>query len=63
MIIDITGTVLIPEKNGVKCPGNGENPEIECCCAGCDYLYCCIEAEDAACETCEDAYCPWSRKS
>lgn len=63
MILDVTGTVLIPEKNGAKCPGNGENPQIECCCADCDYLYCCTGAAEAPfCETCRDPYCPWAQR-
>ena len=41
MIIDITGTTLIPGNQGKDCPGNGMNPDIECCCDECDfYLEC-----------------------
>ena len=40
MIIDITGTILIPGNLGKDCPGNGENGN-ECCCDECNYfLYC-----------------------
>ena len=40
-IIDITGTILTPSRQGRKCLGNGEYPEYECCCDECDYfLYC-----------------------
>ncbi len=44
---------------GNDCPGNGENPEIECCCNECDYMLCCIETwtpED--CIRCNEKDCP-----
>lgn len=59
MIVDITGTVLIPGNWGKDCPGNGENTDIECCCDACDYLLCCIEENDPeSCATCDDQQCP-----
>ena len=42
MIIDITGTILVPGNWGNDCPGNGTNPAIECCCDECDYMPCCF---------------------
>ena len=46
MIIDVTGTVLIPGNGGEDCPGNGNhhNTEgiVECCCEECDYRLCCL---------------------
>ncbi len=39
MIIDITGTILIPGNEGKDCPGNGFH-EAECCCNECDYMMC-----------------------
>ena len=65
MIIDITGTILTPGNNGNDCLGNGEHPEIECCCDECDYMPCCL-AEDrypAACLVCRDPDCPRRPKS
>ena len=50
MIIDITGTTLVPSSNGEDCPGNGKQLDhdrnvIECCCDECDYyLFCFPEA-------------------
>ncbi len=41
MIVDITGVLLIPGKDGMDCPGNGLHPGIQCCCDECDYLICC----------------------
>ena len=59
MIIDITGTALIPGNNGRDCPGNGENPGIECCCDECDYLLCCTEFHNPSeCKHCSDQNCP-----
>lgn len=46
MIIDVTGVILTPSKDGEKCLGNGKhyddnNNLIECCCDECSYfLYC-----------------------
>lgn len=37
MIIDVTGTNLIPGDCGEKCPGR------IVCCDECDYLSCCLE--------------------
>lgn len=50
MIVDITGTILIPGNGGKNCPGNGlhKHPDgstIECCCDECDYMLCCYECE------------------
>ena len=40
-IMDPTGTLLTPSRQGRRCLGNGEHPEYECCCDECDfYLYC-----------------------
>lgn len=52
MLTDITGTLLIPGNLGRDCPGNGENPDVECCCEECDYMVCCIEAHwyDRCCD-------------
>ena len=59
MIIDITGIVLIPGNQGRDCPGNGENPEMECCCEECDYMMCCMEQHDEeSCIGCTDRDCP-----
>lgn len=43
MYTDVIGVQLIPGNQGKDCPGNGENPEIECCCDECDFLLWCIE--------------------
>ena len=59
MIVDITGTILIPGNCGVNCPGNGENADIVCCCDECDYLICCLETHDSGeCLDCLDKDCP-----
>lgn len=55
MLIDITGTILIPGNGGSDCPGNGSHYDangrlIECCCDECDYMICCI---GAGCEDCK----------
>jgi hypothetical protein len=42
MIIDVTGTKLIPGNHGKDCPGNGEHEGIECCCDECNYMLCCF---------------------
>ena len=60
MIIDITGTTLIPGNCGDNCPGNGTFAGIECCCNECDYMMCCLEEHDpSACLTCSDNDCPY----
>lgn len=46
-IIDVTGTPLIPGKQGRDCPGNGEHPEYECCCDECEYYLYCFEEWDS----------------
>ncbi len=56
MIIDITGTVLIPGDQGRNCPGNGTVPKVECCCDECDYMRCCFVM--ASCSACADPDCP-----
>lgn len=67
MIIDVTGTILIPGFFGRDCPGNGkhtdENGEIiECCCDECDYMWCCWEGfTPEACTTCDDLFCPFAK--
>ena len=59
VIIDITGVVLTPGNGGRDCLGNGEHPEIECCCDECDYMQCCLENEDnRRCGNCKDKDCP-----
>ena len=64
MIIDVTGTILIPGNGGKDCPGNGEYPDIECCCDECDYMLCCLGAEGFDnCDTCKDQNCPKSKRN
>lgn len=64
MIIDITGTALIPGNSGADCPGNGRHTGsggdlIECCCEECDYMICCYaDRLKSPCETCPDENCP-----
>ena len=59
MIIDITGVELIPGNYGNDCPGNGENPDVECCCDECDYMRCCLEPHTQdQCDNCHAPYCP-----
>ena len=59
MIIDVTGTVLIPGNLGKDCPGNGTNSGAECCCDECDYMMCCLQTHDkTACLECKDQDCP-----
>lgn len=69
MIIDVTGTILIPGNGGVDCPGNGEHYDengelIEICCDECDYYMCCTsEYDETWCELCEKEECPhWIKK-
>ena len=45
MPIDVTGVELRPGNGGKDCPGNGEDPQIECCCDECDYMLDCIDME------------------
>ncbi len=64
MIVDITGTILIPGDFGKDCPGNGKHTEIECCCDECDYLLCCTEDHHLeSCKNCTDRKCPRSPAS
>ena len=42
MIVDVTGTELIPGNFGRDCPGNGEHRNIECCCEECNYYLRCF---------------------
>ena len=59
MIIDITGTILIPGNCGRDCPGNGEHEGIECCCDECDYMICCLPSQSPElCDSCSDTNCP-----
>lgn len=37
-----TGIMLRPSCHGKDCPGNGENPGVECCCDECDYFLGCF---------------------
>ena len=61
MIIDITGTILIPGNQGKDCPGNGEHPEVDCCCDECDYMLCCLDRHKSSeCKSCTDRDCPRS---
>ena len=61
MIIDITGTILIPGNQGKDCPGNGEHPEVDCCCDECDYMLCCLDGhKSSVCKSCTDRDCPRS---
>ncbi|MBO5021695.1 MAG: hypothetical protein J6J13_05330 [Clostridia bacterium] len=68
MIIDATGVVLLPGRNGQDCLGNGlqrnEKGEIiECCCDECNYMICCTELFDPQkCETCSARECPRNKK-
>ena len=64
MIIDVTGTILLPGNNGLDCPGNGLHPGIECCCEECDYMMCCLEDHDPRkCLICCVEDCPRSSGS
>ena len=64
LIIDVTGTILTPGNQGKDCLGNGEHPEVECCCDECDYLLCCTDiANDAQCKSCADRDCPRAGKN
>ena len=56
MIVDITGTLLIPGNGGKDCPGNGETGE--CCCDECDYMMCCFGEGKPDCGGCKDRFCP-----
>lgn len=59
MIIDITGTILIPGNLGKDCPGNGMHIGVECCCDACDYMLCCVQSHDPTeCLRCNDKDCP-----
>ncbi len=64
MIIDVTGTILIPGNGGVDCPGNGEHYDengelIEHCCEECSYYMCCFPVRSMEeCEECEISECP-----
>ncbi len=59
MIIDITGTILIPGNLGKDCPGNGTDPKIECRCDECDYMQCCLDdADQGKCTKCKHRECP-----
>lgn len=65
MIIDVTGTILIPGNGGVDCPGNGEHYDengelIEICCDECDYYMCCFSEHNMEeCKNCNQVECPW----
>lgn len=43
MLLDVTGTPLVPGNEGKDCPGNGTDPRYECCCDECDYMLDCFE--------------------
>ncbi len=59
MIVDITGTILIPGNLGNDCPGNGIKKRNVCCCDECGYMMCCMEGHNMEeCQTCADKNCP-----
>ena len=61
MIRDVTGMLLTPGNQGLDCPGNGTNPDVECCCDECDYMQCCLDVEfPDNCTKCKDGDCPWA---
>ena len=61
MIVDITGTELIPGNQGKDCPGNGLSKENLCCCDECDYMLCCLaDQTEEQCILCTDQDCPRS---
>ena len=63
LITDVTGVMLIPGNQGNDCPGNGTNPNIECCCDECDYMLCCYHAMPVnLCNECKDYNCPRAAK-
>ena len=37
-----TGIVLRPGFHGEACPGNGEHPDLACCCDECDFYLICF---------------------
>lgn len=41
-LVDPTGTKLTPSWHGEDCLGNGEHPDIECCCDNCNYFLACF---------------------
>ncbi len=45
-VIDVTGIILTPSRQGRKCLGNGEHKGYECCCDECDYYLYCFEQFD-----------------
>ena len=50
---------IFPGNRGQDCPQNGNDPEIECGCDECDYLMCCISAnQEKYCIRCTDTKCP-----
>ena len=63
MIIDITGTILMPGNNGNDCPGNGEHYDkngnlIGICCDECDFYVCCMSDFDMNnCKECRYTDC------
>ena len=61
MIVDVTGTILLPGNGGNNCPGNGKNPNIEYCCDECDYMLCCLPDVIPECNICADIACPYSQ--
>lgn len=64
MIIDVTGTTIIPGNNGEDCPGNVEHYDengalIEMRCDECDYYICCMTKNiEEKCAECQDVECP-----
>ena len=59
MIVDVTGTILMPGNRGKDCLGNGTFAEVECCCDECDYKLCCSEYHSPSESIdCEEYECP-----
>lgn len=45
LIDPTTGIPLTPSWHGEDCMGNGEHPDLECCCDECDYYLACFPME------------------
>ena len=42
IVLNVAGIPLNPSYHGTHCPGNGEDPEVECCCDECNYFLICF---------------------